>query len=173
MLTQITKNLQRIVFSKFGSCVYIFKHDKKLILIDTGSRWNRSELLNDLSELKILPEDIDIVILTHNHFDHTGNWIIFKNAKIYGSKNDFKNKKITDIQELKLSDMELIETPGHSKGGICIYFTKPKILFSGDTLFEHGIYGRVDLPGSSPREMRKSLEKLTEINYKFLCPGHV
>lgn len=173
MIKNLTSNLWRITFSRFGSCVYIYKLKEGIIMIDTGARWNRKELLEELKNLKLNPEDIDSIILTHNHFDHTGNWILFKNAKIYGSNNDFKNKKISDIQKLKLSGMELIETPGHSKGGICLWFPKQKILFSGDTFFGHGIYGRTDLPGSSPRQMRKSLENLYKLDYKILCPGHV
>ena len=67
----------------------------------------------------------------------------------------------------------MIETPGHSRGGICLWFPKEKILFSGDTLFEKGIIGRTDIPGSNASDMRESLQKLTRLDFKTLCPGHV
>ena len=169
----LSKKLLRLNFSRFGSCVYLFKYKKKNIIIDTGSRWNRGELLKFLNDLKIKPEEIEIVVLTHNHFDHTGNFSVFKNAKIYGSKKDFPKEKIIDIKKLKIKGMKLIEVPGHSRGGICLWFPKEKILFSGDTLFEKGIIGRTDIPGSNASDMRESLQKLTRLDFKTLCPGHV
>lgn len=173
-ITQLTKNLWRFDFSLFGSCVYLFKYDEKILVFDTSSRWNKTELLNFLAEIGISPDQINSVIITHKHFDHVGNISLFKNVKIYGNKKDFpKNKDILDIKKLKIQGMKLIETPGHSKGGICLWFPKEKILFSGDTLFHRGIIGRTDLPGSSPEEMRKSLGKLTKLDFKILCPGHV
>jgi len=171
-IKKLTKNIYRFEFSRFGSRVYLLFHDGKNIIIDTGSRWNRSELLKFLEELKLPSGKIDFVILTHNHFDHVGNISIFKNAKIYGSKRDFKKTEIIDAKKLKLKGAKVIETPGHSRGGICLWFPKEKILFSGDTLFHHGIIGRTDLPGSNDDEMEKSLEKLKQLDIKLLCPGH-
>jgi len=66
--------------------------------------------------------------------------------------------------------MKIIETPGHSKGSICIIHDG--VLFSGDTLFHRGTIGRTDLPGSSEKEMQKSLAKLRKIKYEILAPGH-
>lgn len=173
MINKLKKDLWQITFSLFGSCVYVLNHNKKIILIDTGAKWNKSELLKELKNLKIKPEQVDIVILTHNHFDHTGNYNLFKKAKIYGSKQDFKSKKIININKLKIKEIKIIKTPGHSRGGICIYLPKRKILFSGDTIFHHGITGRTDLQGSSKKDMEKSLKKLEQIDYKTLCPGHI
>lgn len=171
---ELTKNLWQMDFFLFGGCVYLFKYQKKNIIIDTGAKWNLLELKRFLEELKTPAEKIDLVILTHNHFDHVGNISLFKNAKVYGSKEDFSRKdNILDIKELKLEEMQLIETPGHSRGGICLWFPKDKILFSGDTLFHRGIIGRTDIPGSNPSDMRKSLEKLTKLDFKLLCPGHI
>lgn len=172
-INQLAENLWQFNFSMFGSCVYLFKYENKNIIIDTGARWNRSELLKFLEELKISHEKIDIVILTHKHWDHIGNISLFENSKIYGSKKDFSSEKILDINNLKISGLHVIETPGHSRGGICLWFPNEKILFSGDTLFEHGIFGRTDLPGASASEMRNSLQKLTKLDFKILCPGHV
>jgi len=172
-ITKLTENLYQFDFSRFGSCVYLFKYHGKNIVFDTGAKWNRSELIKFLEELKTPVEKIDIVILTHNHFDHTGNFSVFKNAKVYGSKKDFPKEKIIDIKKLKIKGMKMIETPGHSRGGICLWFPKEKILFSGDTLFEKGIIGRTDIPGSNASDMRESLQKLTRLDFKTLCPGHV
>lgn len=169
MITKIKSNIWRISFTKFGSYVYLIKLKNKNILIDTGSIENQEELIQKLKELELKPEDIDIVILTHNHPDHAGGILLFKDAKIYASKHDF-GKNLINIKKLKIPEFKIIKTPGHTKGGICILYDD--VLFSGDTLFHRGTIGRTDLPGSSEKQMKKSLKKLEKINYKILCPGH-
>jgi len=66
----------------------------------------------------------------------------------------------------------VIHTPGHSPGSICLYEPGKKWLFSGDTVFAYGSFGRVDLPGGSARELIKSLEMLSRLDVENLYPGH-
>lgn len=169
MISRINENVWKFKFNTFGSYVYLIKLNKKNILIDTSSPQNISCLLRDLKELNLEPKDIDIVILTHNHWDHLGGLISFSNSKIYGSKKDF-GENLLDFKKIKIKEIKIIETPGHSKGGICIIYGD--ILFSGDTLFHRNTIGRTDLPGSSEKEMQESLKKLSKIKFKTLCPGH-
>ena len=169
MISKIKENIWRLKFKRFGSYVYLIKLKEKNILIDTGALWNRSEILEDLEELKLTPEDIHILILTHNHPDHIGNISLFLNSKVYGSEKDF-GKNLLDPKKLKIKELKIIETPGHSKGGICILYKD--VLFSGDTLFHRNTLGRTDLPGSSEKEMQESLKKIAKIKFKTLCPGH-
>ncbi|MFQ5531953.1 MAG: MBL fold metallo-hydrolase, partial [Candidatus Nanoarchaeia archaeon] len=170
MITKLRPNLWRLDFRLFGSIVYILKHNGKIIIIDTGSFANRPELKRDLKELNIRPENVDIVLLTHKHFDHDGNIKIFENAKIYGSKEDFKSDKILDVYKLNIKGLRVIKTPGHSRGSVCFLLNtgEEKTLFSGDTIFNNGYIGRTDLPGSNPEDMKKSLEKLKKIDYGLL-----
>jgi len=172
MITTITKNIWQFSFSPLQTCIYLLKHDNKNIIIDTGAIIDRPRLKNSLKELNLSPEKIDIVLLTHRHFDHTGNISIFKNAKIYGSTKDFSDEKILDITELKIPGIKIIETPGHTKGGVCFYLKEEKILFSGDIIFHKGMIGRVDFEDSSPKDMEESIEKLQDLEVKILCPGH-
>ncbi len=160
MINKIKDNISQLYFQQFGSCVYLLKLNKN-ILIDTSSSNNKEELIEDLKKLNLNPEDINVILLTHNHYDHNGNLNLFKNAKIISKKN---------ILELKILEIKTIETPGHTKDDLC--FLYKDILFSGDTLFYNGI-GRTDLPESQPEKMQESLEKLKKIKYKILCPGHV
>lgn len=171
MIQKIKENIWQFTFTQFGSCVYLIKINKKNIMIDTGSEWNKYELIDDLKKLQITPSQIDILILTHNHPDHTGNINLLEKAKVYGSKKDFSDDFILNINNLNIPKFKIIETPGHSKGGICILYED--VLFSGDTIFHNGGIGRMDLQGGSESEMRKSLSKLEKINYKILCPGHI
>jgi hydroxyacylglutathione hydrolase len=67
---------------------------------------------------------------------------------------------------------EVIHTPGHSPGGVCLYFKKEAVLISGDTLFK-GTIGRLDLPGSSSEDMFASLKKLEKLPEDVkVYPGH-
>jgi glyoxylase-like metal-dependent hydrolase (beta-lactamase superfamily II) len=160
MIHQISKNVFQLYFDTFGSTVYILKLEKNII-IDTSSENNREELINDLKELKLKPEDIDIVILTHNHWDHIGNLNLFKNAKIINNKN------LNQLPEI----IKPIKTPGHSTDSLC--FLYKDILFSGDTIFYDGARGRTDLEGGNEKQIQESIEKLKTIKYNILCPGHI
>ena len=69
-------------------------------------------------------------------------------------------------------DFEILPTPGHSKGSVCLYLPAEGALFSGDTLFLAG-YGRMDLYGGSPMEMRESLKRLFALPPETrVYPGH-
>lgn len=159
MISKISENVFQLYFDTFGSAVYVLKLEKN-ILIDTSSEDNRKELIKDLNELKLSPEDINMIILTHSHWDHTGNLELFKNAEIISYKN---------AQSLPYF-LKPIKTPGHTKDSFCLLYKD--ILFSGDTIFHEGI-GRTDLPGGSEKQIQESIEKLKKIKYNILCPGHV
>ena len=83
--------------------------------------------------------------------------------------DSIKQREITPIENFM---MQIIKTPGHTKGSICFYHEKEKILFSGDTLFFNGNIGRTDLPTSAPEKMADSLAKLKRFQVDTLCPGH-
>lgn len=81
-----------------------------------------------------------------------------------------------DIVSVGSLEFQVIHTPGHTKGGICLYLPaaggKPGILFAGDTLFR-GATGRVDFEGGSATEMRASLKKLAKLpDSTIVFPGH-
>lgn len=70
------------------------------------------------------------------------------------------------------ADLEVIETPGHTPGGVCYHFPQVKLLLSGDTLFA-GSVGRTDFPGGNMATLRASLAKLTALpDDTRVIPGH-
>lgn len=165
MINQIKENIFQLHFTQFGSTVYIVKTPEP-ILIDASTIENSEELVENLKELNISPEDINSIILTHSHWDHTGNLNLFPNAKIYSATN-FKEMKE------KFLDFKFYKTPGHTRDSICILYEN--VLFSGDTIFDknHTYIGRTDLPESNEEDMQKSLEFLKTLNYEMICPGHL
>ena len=67
---------------------------------------------------------------------------------------------------------EVIHTPGHTPGSMCLYSKVSKSLISGDTIFAYGSFGRYDFPGGDPVLLIQSIEKLAELDVKNLYPGH-
>ena len=160
------------------------------ILVDTGAGHNKDYLFSKLRQNGVEPENIEMVVNTHCHFDHIGGNHFFPDAKIAIHKLDaisIKNKdtlgtslNVFDIEgncrvdiELEegdnIADFEVIHTPGHTKGGICLW--DGENLISGDTIFAGGGVGRMDI-GGSYADMKSSVEKLMKLDVKNIYPGH-
>ncbi|MBR9706055.1 MBL fold metallo-hydrolase [Candidatus Pacearchaeota archaeon] len=162
MINKIKENIYQLSFKEFGSCVYIIKIDSKTIMIDTSSQFVKPELVKDLKQIGLEPEDIEIVILTHAHWDHDANTNLFNKADVYNLKN---------IDNLPITEFKIYKVPGHTKDSLAILYKD--VLFSGDTIFHNEGIGRYDFPESVPEKIHESVEKLRNLNYKILCPGHI
>ncbi len=69
-------------------------------------------------------------------------------------------------------DLEVLHTPGHTEGSVCLFAREAGLLLSGDTLFAGG-WGRVDLPGGSPEQMVQSIGRLRRLDSGLrVLPGH-
>ncbi|HPP87061.1 MAG TPA: MBL fold metallo-hydrolase [bacterium] len=171
---------------------YIVYDKANGIVIDAGG--DEDKILEFLNKQKI---DVKYILLTHGHYDHISgiSGLAEKlNAPIYLHNLDLKmyNAQESIIRNISgrplytkfqnynffekyfITDnlyFEVIHTPGHSKGSICILFPSQKIMFTGDTLFFENI-GRTDLPGGDDHEMAQSLKKLMEYNDYIVYPGH-
>ena len=68
---------------------------------------------------------------------------------------------------------EVLHTPGHTEGSICLYFAPQQLLIAGDTLFA-GSIGRTDLPGGDGRKIIRSIRErlLTLPDPVIVIPGH-
>ena len=135
------------------------------ILVDAGTGQSNSNLFSKIKEIGIEPDDIDLIVNTHCHYDHVGGNDFFPNAKIAIHKIDaialrdpeseltvsslfgsIVRRHDVDIELEegdKIANFEVINTPGHTKGGISLY--DGDILISGDTIFANGGVGRMDI----------------------------
>lgn len=172
---------------RLDSNLYLIESDM-LIVIDTGSREFRSELLSYFPKIAD-PLKVKKVLFTHLHYDHIGNFDYFKNAKFYASRKEIEsfekdpagtvlNERIAEMFDVRLhpisdiNELVIVPTPGHTKGSVCVWYPKKKVIFTGDTLFSRGSVGRVDLPTSAPGELKGSIKTIRSLNYSLLCPGH-
>ena len=171
------------------------------ILSDGGKAWivdpgqEAERILAVLREKRLVPAAI---LLTHAHFDHIGAipglQEAFPDLPVYVHENDVKvvshplNRLPPDYPPIVrpknlvaigagtrldgLGDLEVLETPGHTPGGVCYHFAGASLLLSGDTLFA-GSAGRTDLPGGDMATLMDSLRKLSALpDDTTVIPGH-
>lgn len=170
----------------FDSNVYIFND----VIVDTGTGENIKYLFNSLKKAGFTSGDLSLIVNTHCHFDHVGGNRYF-DAKIAIHKEDADALENGDgvvtlaymfgksIEEMKVDfhlnegdkihGFEVIHTPGHTQGSICLY--DGENLISGDTVFANGSFGRVDV-GGDLKMMKGSLEMLSKLDIQYLLPGH-
>lgn len=165
-------------------------------LIDTGLKENASIIEKALKEQGLAPKDISLILHTHGHSDHFAADYIFEEAEVMMSEHDgeyvnnkdsiftasafFNNDyypkidpflKDGQIVNLEPFSLTVIATPGHTKGSLCFYDRKNKLLFSGDTLYNRGI-GNYILLSSNKQELAESIEKLSGLDIEMLLPSH-
>lgn len=156
-------------------------------IVDPGQEGKR--IIEILKTKGLSPKGI---LLTHAHFDHIGGTnelqaaypelplyvhpadVLILNHPLNSAPPDYPKikepKNIKDVKEL--SFLEVIETPGHTPGGVCYYLKDLKLLLSGDTLFQLSI-GRTDFPGGDMLAMMNSLRKLAALpDDTRVIPGH-
>lgn len=187
----------KTVGRNFTNCYLIGEKNKNAIIIDPGAEIDKIMAIINKNNTEVKK-----IIITHGHFDHISAVLKLKNrtkADIYIHKADRKaltdpkinlsthlgsNNLITlkpadvllkegDIIEIQGYEFEVLHTPGHSPGGICLYDKGNKVLISGDTIFKMGV-GRTDFPGCSQKELINSIEnKIINLpDETKVYPGH-
>ena len=112
------------------------------------------------------PADIPMAQAMQDQYDLFGIRMKAQPFPIENLKSQISNLKS------KMSTFEVLETPGHTPGSICLYWPEEKTLISGDTLFQMG-YGRTDLPGGNMSQLINSLDHLFTLPPDTkVYPGH-
>jgi len=185
--------LQRVV-GPIATNLYVLGDEasREAIAIDTATpcvEWLTRTLADRGWTLKL-------IVSTHRHWDHIGD-----NAAVAGATGAQIAVHMLDRHGLEHPDrllapfdippsvpaidlaegsrilvgdidLEVLHTPGHTEGSVCLLSHHGRTLFSGDTLFAGG-WGRVDLPGGSTEEMVDSLTRLSRLDEDLrVLPGH-
>ena len=160
-----------------GVTVVLGRH--KIGFVDTGFEKTPSDnLFPFLKELGRSPEEIDLVVNTHRDGDHVqGNKVIKEktNAKLAIHELDAEAVEGVDIKlkngdyvELGDRKFEVIHTPGHTPGSICLYQKENQLLIVGDSL----IGDRFNLIRMDKNIYLNSLRRLLDLEVKLLIQSH-
>ena len=170
------------------NCYLLCDEDAKVCaLIDPGDDESRIEKLVEQSGCAL-----KYILLTHGHFDHTSAVrplleqhpdvpvYIHEKDSVDGPAGELRFSRVGEKNQryykegdrLTLGGLTItvLETPGHSRGSVCLVVGD--VIFSGDTLF-HGSCGRTDFAGGSYEDILRSLKKLAQLPGQYqVYPGH-
>jgi len=168
---------------------------REAIVIDPGDQIEDVLALIEKHNLQVKQ-----IVITHAHIDHVGGAMklrVATGAPILLNQNDYALLKMLDVQAAWIGmknpgkvqidgsvgqadtiqagslTANVIHTPGHTEGSVCLYFPAESKLIAGDTLFAGNI-GRTDLPGGSMEKIIDSLhEKVMALpDDTLVVPGH-
>lgn len=175
----------RLAVGELLANCYLLVSQNELLIIDPGG--DEEKILKEIKKTKA---KVKYIVATHCHPDHT---LAIEKTKqetrakvlIHQAEMGFIDFKadgfLNEGDEIKIgkTGLEVLHTPGHTKGSICLLGLQPpgkrtsNFIFTGDTLFKEGI-GRTDLPGGSQRDLGRSLKRLWETLKPgmMVYPGH-
>ncbi|MGN0845884.1 MAG: MBL fold metallo-hydrolase [Kiritimatiellia bacterium] len=164
-------------------------------IVDPGA--DAEDVIAFCEERKLRPA---LIALTHGHFDHIGGitgllakwpevpvhlspadaaWA-FLPMNAWGADYPATARPKTLVADLvegaRLAagglEAQVLATPGHTPGGVCLHFVAEGLLLSGDTLFA-GSCGRTDFPGGNGTALTASLDRLATLPPATrVVPGH-
>lgn len=191
---QIVKDIEILGGVEQEPNVYVIDGE---LIVDCGTGTLFSEMKRQI-ESRYETYKIKQIVNTHGHFDHTGGTKKFRDwlkAEVCAHKNEREmmessinnlaelfneipkiitiNRILRDGGSIKTTNFsfQVVHTPGHTHGSICLYEPEKRILITGDTIF-HETIGRFDLPCGDKDKLLESLHKLNELNVQYLLPGH-
>ena len=124
---------------KADSTSTLIRTDDRLIVVDTSSRDFRPALRIAFKQIGVFAKDVDTVVLTHHHSDHTGNVDMFPNAKVLihsGEDKPFRGAEVVEGDVSIAKGVELRHTPGHSWDSMSVFVEgiDRKYVIAGDAI---------------------------------------
>lgn len=179
-----------------NSYIIFDEKSNEAMVIDPGGE--PEKIINMLNDQGV--ESLKYIFLTHCHADHIGGVPQLKDAKggkILISRADAEglynpevslapyidmpiieleaDSRIDDEDLIHIGNLEfqVISTPGHTKGSVCLYYPEGRLVFTGDTIFS-GSWGRTDLPTGNFVEIMNSISNRLMVlpDETIVYPGH-
>ncbi|MBP7529089.1 MAG: MBL fold metallo-hydrolase [Syntrophorhabdaceae bacterium] len=178
-----------------NNCNTVFIDGPVPTLIDPGHKNFLGNVVNGMAKDGKRIESVKLVIGTHSHPDHIEAADAFDKETMRAigkAEFDYLNNSGKELYlmtgceipkkpysfylnegTLDIGDtrFQVLLTPGHSPGSLCLYCEEKKLLISGDTVFYMGV-GRTDLPGGNMEALAHSITRLASLDIEYLIPGH-
>ena len=195
---EVAPGIFQILGYKRSAHCYAIKGSRRNVMIDAGLPNTFDHTQDCLAQIGLAPQAISLVLLTHEHIDHAGGAALMPASCMVAAHRLAANKLAlkdefslmnhafsieTDHFEVDLwleqgsvidlgsHQLEIIHTPGHCSGAICIYERSHRALFSADTIMAEGIVGGV-LGSGNVSDYVNSLRRLRSLRVDLLLPGH-
>jgi N-acyl homoserine lactone hydrolase len=170
----------RTVIRDCSSTVVLVRAGRRVIVVDPGAMGFQRRVLAGLRAAGVRPEDVDTVVNTHMHLDHTYNDHLFPNAVVYtptsiwrsgeGNRVDIYSK----TTDLKIRGIKFMSTPGHTDKHISVLVDsdRGKVVIAGDAVRESVIAsGRRPLKYHDPDGYVESMKRIFSVADEII-PGH-
>lgn len=184
--------INRLQVGSLNTNCYLVHSNGDIAIIDPGGEADKiKRSVEDLNEGSTHSESspcIRFILATHSHWDHVGALDVL--ASEYGSPlligkgetTNYEESGLTTNPERELeegdhlsvgtADFKVWSTPGHSPGSITLLQEAEKRAIVGDLIFAGG-FGRTDLPGGSPEDLKASIRRVLQLGEEWkLYPGH-
>jgi len=179
------------------NCYLVWGRERReCAIVDPGD--DAEVVENRIRDLDLVPK---LIIATHAHFDHllaVNELKLAYDIAFYMHRNDLPLLSWMRKSSIRFTgfdpgphpiadgffkegdriiidnfELEVLETPGHTPGGVCFYNREDKTMFTGDTIFAGGTVGRTDFPYCNKSDLKKSIKKLLKFSGDVVIyPGH-
>lgn len=161
--------------------VYLIVDGSQSALVDTGFADEESTRAR-LDYVRTCDSQLRYIVLTHTHRDHMGGAATIRaetgaEVLLHAAEVECATVHVDrvvqdgDVLELDTLRLEVVHTPGHSPGHICLYVTPDSILFSGDQVVGSGTTA-MRPPEGDMAVYIDSLRRLLDYDIAMICPGH-
>ncbi|MDF1538148.1 MAG: MBL fold metallo-hydrolase [Candidatus Thorarchaeota archaeon] len=203
MFDLVVPGVYIFVSRSFDSNIGFLDSGSSRVLIDAGTGVYSNQLESALEQVGSSLGSITDVLLTHSHVDHIGGVVpLLKEAspkihlhKVEADMINSGDMSLTlgqtfgadippmniegvleegDVLEFGNLKVKVMHTPGHSGGSACYHLEEEGVVYTGDTMFSGGSFGRVDFPTGDPRKIVESLGRLANLDhFNTALPGHM
>ena len=170
--------------------------DDRLVLIDTSADADAGKIMDYLSKIHVKPKDLSTIFVTHTHPDHVGGLAAIKHGspakvaahrieadfiarkRVYDGPPGMQRHPGTPVDVAlddgqKYDGLEVIFTPGHTRGSMSLLDGSRSLLIAGDAANnESGLRPMDDRYNADPKQHRESIKKLAKLSFDIAIFGH-